>query len=412
MRLPSIFSSILISTGALIILLLLVQHPAVGLSAALKGIAIWWDILFPALFPFFVMSELMIGFGVVHFMGTLFDPMMRPLFRVPGIGGFIMAMGFASGYPVGARLTAKLWEQKQITREEGERLVAFTTSSDPIFLIGAVSIGFFHDAGLAAILAATHYGSAILVGIVMRFHGRSSLPTPAKATVRGNILVRCFRAMHEAKTADGRPFGELLKDAVQSSLRLSFIVGGLVVFFATVIDLLSAAGFMPWLYGVTEALLASIGISASLAPSFVNGWFEVTLGAKFAAAAGSGVPLVYKAAAAAFVLSWAGLSVHAQIVSLIQHTGMRYGPFFFARLLHGILAFLLTLWLWEPLQQLRGTTGGVLQVFSPLYMPAGQRIAEGISYSVYIIVILFVILIAMSVLHHMIVTVARPFNKK
>ncbi len=40
---------------------------------------------------------MILSFGIVHFFGTLLDPLMRPLFRVPGIGGFVMAMGFASG---------------------------------------------------------------------------------------------------------------------------------------------------------------------------------------------------------------------------------------------------------------------------------------------------------------------------
>src|SRR5690606_36811052 len=87
-------------------MILIALFPDVSLQAALTGISIWWEVLFPSLFPFFVVSELMLGFGIVHFFGTLLDPMMRPLFRLPGPGGFVMALGFASGYPIGARLTA------------------------------------------------------------------------------------------------------------------------------------------------------------------------------------------------------------------------------------------------------------------------------------------------------------------
>lgn len=59
-----------------------------------------------------------------------------------------------------------------ISRIEGERLVAFTTSSDPIFLLGAVSVGFFHDASLGLVLALAHYGGGLIVGLLMSFHGR------------------------------------------------------------------------------------------------------------------------------------------------------------------------------------------------------------------------------------------------
>lgn len=125
------------------LLVLMLCYPGPYLESALRGLAIWWDVLFPSLFPFFIISEMMLGFGIVHLFGTLLDPLMKPLFRIPGSGGFVAAMGYVSGYPIGAKLTAKLWEQKMLNREEGERLVAFTTSSDPIFLIGAVSVGFF-----------------------------------------------------------------------------------------------------------------------------------------------------------------------------------------------------------------------------------------------------------------------------
>ena len=135
----------------------IVLYPEAAHDSAMRGIAIWWKVLFPALFPFLVISEIMLGFGIVHFLGALLDPMMRPLFRVPGIGGFAMAMGFASGYPVSAKLTSQLREQNLVTRTEGERLVAFSTTSDPLFLIGAVSIGFFHNPGIAAPLAIAHY---------------------------------------------------------------------------------------------------------------------------------------------------------------------------------------------------------------------------------------------------------------
>ena len=133
--------------------------PNIALEASIRGVQVWWDVLFPALFPFFVLSELLLGFGVVHFAGTLLDPLMRPLFRLPGIGGFVVAMGFVSGYPVGARLTARLMEQKSVTRVQGERLVEITTTSDPIFLIGAVSVGFFGQPQAVPILAVLTMGA-------------------------------------------------------------------------------------------------------------------------------------------------------------------------------------------------------------------------------------------------------------
>jgi sporulation integral membrane protein YlbJ len=354
---------------------LMLIFPAEAFHAALKGVSIWWDVLFPALFPFFVISEMMLGVGIVHFFGTLLDPMMRPIFRIPGIGGFVMAMGFAAGYPVAARLTSQLWEQRLVNREEGERLVAFTTSSDPIFLIGAVAVGFFHDAGLAGILAAAHYGTAVLLGLLMRFHGSqraADLPAAPAASVRPGavgIWVRAFEAMHDARLRDGRSLGAMLQEAVRSGLQLIFVVGGLVVFFSVVMEIMTSAHIMHIFYIGINSVLQLFNVPLTLSQAVANGLFEVTLGAKSAGSAGEQVPLVYKTAIAAFVLSWAGLSVHAQVVSLLHHTNLRYAPFFAARLLHGLMAAVAVFVLWEPMQSSRSVLTAVVplvDVTSPI----------------------------------------------
>lgn len=352
-----------IGFAVVLFILLFVYYPLEGMKAAARGVEIWWDILFPALFPFFVISELLLGFGIVHFWGTLLDPLMRPLFRVPGIGGFVMAMGFASGYPVGARLTSQLWDQKLIDRAEAERLVAFTSTSDPIFLIGAVSVGFFQDPSIALILAVSHYGGAILVGLLMRFHGPYSPAYYSQTLSEPFILFKALQAMHRARLSDGRPLGILLKEAVEISLRLIFVVGGLVVFFSTLLELLSISHIMDAIYDLFHSIFRLFRIPNQLVQAIVNGLFEVTLGAKSAGTAGTDIPLIHKAAAAAFILSWSGLSVHAQIVSLLTHTNVRYLPFLAARFIHGIISILLVLLLWTPIQPVLGRFSQTVPVF-------------------------------------------------
>ena len=113
----------------------------------------------------------MIGFGVVKFIGVLLEPFMRPLFSVPGVGGFVWAMGMASGNPAGAKFTARMREEESL-RIEAERLVAFTSCSNPLFIFGAVAVGFFHNIEFGLIFAISHYGANFFVGLLMRFYGK------------------------------------------------------------------------------------------------------------------------------------------------------------------------------------------------------------------------------------------------
>jgi sporulation integral membrane protein YlbJ len=350
------FKYIIMLLPWIIVLCLMPLYPQQSLTSAIQGISIWWDVLFPALFPFFVISELLLGLGLVHFIGGLFDPMMRPVFRIPGYGGFVMAMGFAAGYPVSARLTSQLWARQLINRDEAERLVAFTSTSDPIFLIGAVAVGFFHNPGLAVILALSHYGGGLILGLMMRFHGQHNPDVnSSKIKMQGSILKNAFLAMHEARIQDGRSIGVMLQQAIQTSLNLVFMIGGLVIFVSVILEQLSLIGVMNLTYAAFAYLLQLVNLPTQLSPSFVNGLFEVTLGAKAVGGAAPSIPLIHKAAIASFILSWAGLCVHAQITSLLTQTNLRYTPFVIARFIHGLIAILLVYILWIPTEALRAS---------------------------------------------------------
>lgn len=347
--------SLSVGGAALLIGGMALAMPETAMLASLRGVKVWWEVLFPALFPFFVLSELLLGFGIVHLAGTLLDPLMRPLFRLPGAGAFVVAMGFASGYPVGARLTSRLMEQRLVNGSQGQRLVEMTTTSDPIFLIGAVGVGFFGRPEAIPVLAAAHYGGAMLLGVLGRWRrdpdsaaGGSGAESSAGAA--GGRLKAALAAMHRARIADGRPLGILLQQAMQSSLALMMIVGGLVVFFSAALDLLTHSGILAAFRHLLEGGLTAVGMPSGLSPAFVQGTFEVTLGARAAAEAaqpqGGALPLADRLAAAAFVLSWAGLSVHAQVAGLMSRTGWRYGPFARTRLLHGGIAAFLVYLVW------------------------------------------------------------------
>ena len=170
----SYINTIFLATISVLLAVFMFRYPQIVYQSSLQGLKIWWDVVFPAVFPIMVLSEMLIGFGIVHLLGVLLEPIMRPLFNVPGAGGFAMAMGFSSSYPVGAKLAALLRQQELVSRSEGERLVCFVSTADPLFILVAISVGIFHDATLGPVIAVANFGAAILLGILLRFHDRKS----------------------------------------------------------------------------------------------------------------------------------------------------------------------------------------------------------------------------------------------
>lgn len=314
----------------------LIAFPTQTLEASSRGVDIWLGTVFPSLLPFFITAELLIGFGVVRFIGVIFEPIMRPVFNVPGVGSFVWAMGMASGYPAGAKLTARLRQEDQLTRIEAERLVSFTNASNPLFIIAAVSVGFFHDASLGFLLAIVHYSSNILVGICMRFYHSD----PTEKHTRTNIsssVIHAFDALHETRLQDKRPFGKLFGDAVIQSVQTLLMIGGFIIIFSVFSALLFQVGIAGFISQFISGLFTASSLPTELALPFFSGIFEITLGAKLIANAGV-THLLPQAIIVSILLAFNGLSVQAQVASILAETDIRFLPYFFARLLQGFFA--------------------------------------------------------------------------
>ncbi|EGO65141.1 sporulation integral membrane protein YlbJ [Acetonema longum] len=338
---------VLVALCAICLTVATVKYPKDAFDSAIIGLQLWWTVVFPALLPFFILSEILMGLGIVHFVGILLEPLMRPLFNVPGAGAFALSMGLASGYPMDAVITAKFRKSGMCTAVEAERLLSFTNTADPLFMFGAVAVGMFGRPDLGVIIALGHYLSSFLVGILFRFHGRSekSSPDEAKRPLK-NIFLRALEALFKARHDDGRPIGQLLGDSVKNSMNTILLIGGFIIIFSVVIRILTVTGFTGLLSQAFAGLLELIGYSASLAPALVSGLLEIDLGCL--AASQAQAPLGEKVAAAAAIIAWSGLSVHGQVASIVIESGIRIGPYMISRLLHAVLAAIVTVLLMGP----------------------------------------------------------------
>ena len=231
-------------------------------------------------------------------------------------------MGLAAGFPLGAKVTGDLTRAGLVTTTEGERLLGLTHTANSLFLAGAVAVGMFGRPELGLILAAAHYLGALLVGVCMRLHRGAETP-PAKS--QEAYLTRALRALDQARRRDGRPVGKLFGDAAKSSVASLLFIGGCIMFFSVIVEVLSAAGLMNPVRAGLGFLLQFAGIDASLSSAVLHGFFETTLGAQLTSK--TTASLASQVAAASLVLGWSGLSVHGQVAALISGSGLRLRPY-------------------------------------------------------------------------------------
>lgn len=344
---------------------LLIKYPAQALEASIRGLNMWWEVVFPSLLPFFITAELLIGFGVVTFIGILFEPIMRPLFNVPGAGSFAWIFGMASGYPSGAKISVRLREQKVLSKVEAERLLTFTNASSPLFIFGAISVGFFHNAKLGLLIAISHYLGNALVGICMRFHG-STKQTTLKEEKNVISLYKAFKEMHKSRLKDKRPFGEIIGDAVLNSIKTLVMVGGFIILFSVLTKLLYLIGLTPLFAILFNILFQLLTIPIELSLPFLAGLFEITSGVQLISEIKVD-SLLSQAMIVSFILGFNGLSVQAQVSSIIAKSDISFTPYFISRILHGVFASILTIILYHPLYIQRTSSGiGDIPVFHHL----------------------------------------------
>lgn len=335
----SIFKTCIIAFFSLFFTSLIILFPKVSVDASIEGLTLWWHNVFPALLPFFILSELMMAFGIVRFIGVLLEPVMRPLFKVPGIGGFVLVMGIVSGFPNGAKITANLYKQKLISEIEAVRLSTFTNFSNPLFLFGVVAYGFFHSAKLGFILAGSHYLGNLCIGFCMRFYkGRAqqSMLRKRKRTGLSKVFSHAFFTMHETRIHQKQPLGKTLGDAVQASMSTLLMVGGFIILFSVISHLLEHIHVLEATSKLLVPIFYLFHITPLLTHPFITGWFEMTIGAKNISQ--TNASLLERVMLTSFLLGFSGLSVQSQVVSLLSEAKINVRPFLYSRLAHGILA--------------------------------------------------------------------------
>lgn len=327
----------------------LVLFSRTNLTAAKNGLVLWATAVVPSLFPFFVATELLSYTNVVTYLGKLLNPIMRPLFNIPGEGAFAFLMGLISGYPVGAKIVSNFMEQGIVSREEAERMLAFTNNSGPLFIIGTVGITLFGNTTIGILLFITHVLACISVGIVFKylFKDKHSNITNFKVSRSKKHLEKSYKeyryenSNNESNDLGFSALGEILGKSIMNSVSTIVMIGGFVVIFSVIISILNQSNLLNGLSNMLSPALSTIGISQELINAFLSGIVELTNGVSLVANTnikGISINIIISA----FLLGFGGISVLLQVFSIISKNGLSIKKYALGKLLQGVFAALYT----------------------------------------------------------------------
>lgn len=332
---------------------LIAAKPAYFSASAARGLALFATSVLPAVFPFFFCSTFLTAMGAAQALSRLGAKPVRALFNAPPEGAYALTMSMLSGYPVGAAVTADLYDRNVVDGAAARKISAFASTSGPAFVLGTVGGVLFGSAAVGALLLVAHYLSAVAVGIV--FRGRSDKTAGRSKRRRGAHGDKTKSRKDGARgagetTAEGARRAAVLAldtdtalgDSIRSSTLAMLAVGGYVVLGNMLVDALS-------LTGVEAVLRAQLSAQTAQAlVALIFGVVEMTRGCLTASEIAS-LPLA--AATVSACISFGGLSVMLQSHSFLSRCGIKLPTIFLRKSVQAALAFAITYLIFLSFQQ-------------------------------------------------------------
>ncbi len=280
------------------IVLLLAINPSHYIACALNGLSAWAFNVLPCIFPFMVLTRVIIELDQTHILTKPFSKFFEKIYGVPSQACSVFFLSVLAGYPVGSKMTADLYEQGKINRTSAYKMSSFCSNSGPMFIVGTVGSILLKNAMVGFILFVSHIASALLNGLLYR-----------------KIKVKNEEA--NFKNFIAKPpstFGDIILSSVQSVLS----VGGVICLFFIIIEV-----FLPILSFLPKSVMP-LG----------EGMIELTRGCIDAAT----LPLYLASIICSFLISFGGISTILQSMAMLKKLKMPVWLFSVQKLSQGLIS--------------------------------------------------------------------------
>ena len=278
--------------------------PARYTGLVLEGATLFAVCVMPATLPFLFLTAVLTRQRAYQRAAGKLSPLARKAFRISGAGGLCAVLSALSGYPVGARTVYDLFSLGAVSKQETFRLACLSSTSGPMFLVGAVGAGMFQSSALGWILFASHLSGVYLVCFLMRFAVKKSASAEVPALSFGKN--------------DSNPLTD-------SALSVLAVGGAIAIFYA--------------FSGILRDALGWAGLENGFLSATVTGLIEMTSGCKLCADIGG----IYSVALSAFLVTFGGGCVLIQQTVFLSRAGVKTFPFMAVKFLQGCVAALIAL---------------------------------------------------------------------
>ena len=270
---------------------------------------IWVNNLIPSLFPMFILSDILITYNFVKYIPKWFINIFSYLFNIKKECTLVFFLSMLSGFPTNAKNIRKLYDMNIINGREASHMLMFTHFSNPLFILGTLSIFFLNNKKLGIIILLSHYLSNFIIGVIVRKLNNISNNTSNE---------------QEKKLY----FGPVFVNAIKSSIdTLLLILGTLTCFLI-----------------ISSIIINRFDLN-SYNSLLIKSILEITMGLKELSL--FSFSNLTKVILSSCILSFGGLSVHMQVISQLIDTDISYKSFFIGRILQVFISLILSYFIYQ-----------------------------------------------------------------
>ena len=164
---------------------IILWNPTETCRYAFEGLTQWSTRMVPTLFPFMVLSSLMIYSGADKQLGKILSYILKPFLKLTDYGIYAATMGFLCGFPMGAKVVSELYISCKITAKEAQLLIAFCNNIGPAYFLGLI-LPILHILGYHSTIPFLFgmYGIPFLYGVLLsyRYMNENKIPVTQQNT--------------------------------------------------------------------------------------------------------------------------------------------------------------------------------------------------------------------------------------
>lgn len=256
----------------LAVFIALFKYSVICKASILGSIEVWVFNLVTSMLPIYIITDLLINYGILN--------IFYKMFKTNAI--FLVFISLIAGTPSNAKYIKEFYNNGFITLDMANFLLLFSYSPNPLFVLGIAQ-----NLKMGLSILAYIYFTNILIFLFFKKKFKTNVGSIEKIVLE-------------------KPFSQVLEESIFKSVHILILILGVVI-----------------VYGIINTLLKELGVESL----FISSLLEMTNAVVIINNNGGNILWLI------FACTFAGLSIHTQIKSILEDTEISYKYFILGRVL-------------------------------------------------------------------------------